>query len=517
MAPLPWQQFTERMVGRGHPTLADTNNRALRELLTQSGYDPDASPFPGLMGPVFNPWAFAGSSIIDDGTTNATPAFLAMLSAGAGKTVFIPNPNVGYLLTAQLTFPNNTTVIGGGKHSCRLIHGYNGNFGVVNGGARLEGFYIDGAGASFTGRGLVFNVGEGKQTLRSLKVIDFADYCLDFAHEAAGSQFLADDCECAQLIGASVGQEAVVIRGSLTAAANPRIFIGIQSQGKRFIDMGPCNNLFLIGCRVDGVKFDDNSRGVSITACRIGSNFTPQDIRGQGIAISACDIGPQVFVKPGVQSLTLKGNTYNNLPIIDEAFHASNVLEDQKYVDRTVTSDFIVFSASDTTPSVGQGNRFHTANVSPTIITMFDNGVDGQEITLRLDVNTGITHNNSFIRLARSLSIPTGNVNANDFITLLRLGGIWFEQSRSFPVQAAGIATYDPPSLADGIGATTTVAVTDAALGDFAEASFSLDLQGITVTAWVSSAGVVSVRFQNETGGLLDLASGTLRATVRKL
>jgi len=76
-----------------------------------------------------------------------------------------------------------------------------------------------------------------------------------------------------------------------------------------------------------------------------------------------------------------------------------------------------------------------------------------------------------------------------------------------------GSATYDPISLADGAGATTTVTVTGAALGDIAQASFSLDLQGITTTAWVSSANTVSVRLQNETGGPIDLNSGTLTAT----
>lgn len=79
-----------------------------------------------------------------------------------------------------------------------------------------------------------------------------------------------------------------------------------------------------------------------------------------------------------------------------------------------------------------------------------------------------------------------------------------------------GSATFNPASLADAAGETTTVTVTGAVLGDYAEASFSLDLQGITVTAWVSAADTVSVRFQNETGGVLDLASGTLRARVRR-
>lgn len=84
--------------------------------------------------------------------------------------------------------------------------------------------------------------------------------------------------------------------------------------------------------------------------------------------------------------------------------------------------------------------------------------------------------------------------------------------------QLSGFATYDPPSLVDGAGATTTLTVTGAALGDAVTGvSFSLDLQGIIVTGWVSAANTVSVRFQNESGGTLDLASGTLRARVQKL
>jgi hypothetical protein len=80
-----------------------------------------------------------------------------------------------------------------------------------------------------------------------------------------------------------------------------------------------------------------------------------------------------------------------------------------------------------------------------------------------------------------------------------------------------GSAVYDPGSLADAAGVTTTVTVTGAALGDVANAAFSLDLQGISVTAYVSAANTVSVRFQNESGGVLDLASGTLTATAQRI
>jgi hypothetical protein len=79
-----------------------------------------------------------------------------------------------------------------------------------------------------------------------------------------------------------------------------------------------------------------------------------------------------------------------------------------------------------------------------------------------------------------------------------------------------GSAVYDPPNLADGTGVTTTVTVSQAAVGDMPEVSFSNSLQGIQLTAFVSAADTVSVRFQNETGGAIDLASGTLRARVKR-
>lgn len=79
-----------------------------------------------------------------------------------------------------------------------------------------------------------------------------------------------------------------------------------------------------------------------------------------------------------------------------------------------------------------------------------------------------------------------------------------------------GSATFNPGSLGDGAGETTTVTVTGAALGDYAQAAFSLDTSGITITAWVSATNTVSVRFQNESGGTLDIGSGTLRCRVSR-
>jgi hypothetical protein len=93
-------------------------------------------------------------------------------------------------------------------------------------------------------------------------------------------------------------------------------------------------------------------------------------------------------------------------------------------------TDIVSFVVGDTTPDVAYGALHNFVNTAPTSVTFFDGGVDGQQITLRLDNQTTLVHNNSFMRLR-------GNVNAvgtssNQIVTLRRYSGIWFEESRNF-------------------------------------------------------------------------------------
>lgn len=79
-----------------------------------------------------------------------------------------------------------------------------------------------------------------------------------------------------------------------------------------------------------------------------------------------------------------------------------------------------------------------------------------------------------------------------------------------------GTATYDPGSVAAGAQTTTTLTVTGAAVGDPVSLGFSNSLQEMLLTGYVSAADTVTAVLRNETAGALDLASGTLRATVFK-
>jgi hypothetical protein len=77
-----------------------------------------------------------------------------------------------------------------------------------------------------------------------------------------------------------------------------------------------------------------------------------------------------------------------------------------------------------------------------------------------------------------------------------------------------GSKTWDPGSVADGDEAATTVTVTGAELGDYAIASFSLDVTDLILDAQVTAEDTATVVLANNTGGAINLGSGTLRVKV---
>lgn len=98
----------------------------------------------------------------------------------------------------------------------------------------------------------------------------------------------------------------------------------------------------------------------------------------------------------------------------------------------------------------------------------------------------------------------TGNVVGDDVID-------------GVPAILVGSAIWNPGSILDGDEEVTSVTVTGAALGDFVEAvSFSLDVQDLQLSAQVTGSNTAKAQLLNNTGGAIDLGSGTIRVRVRK-
>ena len=77
-----------------------------------------------------------------------------------------------------------------------------------------------------------------------------------------------------------------------------------------------------------------------------------------------------------------------------------------------------------------------------------------------------------------------------------------------------GSATWNPGDIADGDEEATEVTVTGAVLGDYAIASFSLDVSDLVLNAQVTAADTVTCVLSNNTGGAINLAQGTLYVRV---
>lgn len=115
------------------------------------------------------------------------------------------------------------------------------------------------------------------------------------------------------------------------------------------------------------------------------------------------------------------------------------------------------------------------------------------------DLNLGIA--NTTIQAPSGGTLPGTQLS----LTSLAIGG-----AKGY----ATTATWNPSSVSAAQSTTTTVNVPGAQLGDFALASFSLDLAGCTMSAYISSANTVTVVISNPTTAAIDLASGTVRVLV---
>lgn len=164
---------------------------------------------------------------------------------------------------------------------------------------------------------------------------------------------------------------------------------------------------------------------------------------------------------------------------------------------------FGTLNAGATTGSINSGENLLTVNSATGLY-------DGAWITI-----AGVTGAKQVRSIAGLVATLDSNADASVVaaaiayrVAVMRAEGI---------VDNTGSKAYDPPSLASGASTTTTLALTGAALGDFVIPSFSLDLQGLEMSAYVSTANVATVVFSNRTGGTLDIGSGTLRAKLIKV
>ena len=115
-------------------------------------------------------------------------------------------------------------------------------------------------------------------------------------------------------------------------------------------------------------------------------------------------------------------------------------------------------------------------------------------------------------KFARKQCLQCHTEFATKYLPMQNVHAVVREKMRRLPP-----ATWDPASLAAGAWTSTTIAVTSASIGSPATAGLStITVAGLVLTAAVTSPGTVTVTLVNNTAGVVDVSSGTLRVYVHE-
>jgi hypothetical protein len=171
----------------------------------------------------------------------------------------------------------------------------------------------------------------------------------------------------------------------------------------------------------DGAFFEKPGSLVQLT----GPNYPQITWNGVIIRVRVTDTGSDPYVIGGYSSIYVPPYTVQNGTFgTDFPFYNSRML---LYRSTSTTS---------ATPSVADMNALTMSYASPTTITNFTDGEDGQVLLLLFTTANATIQNNSDIALATGRD---WNAPANGTLTLAYLGGKWRELSRGY---SANLGSY---------------------------------------------------------------------------
>jgi hypothetical protein len=323
--------------------LDEANDRTLKFPLTDSSSISSILPSSNDRAGKFLKFSTTGSPVADaittpyvsvkdfgavgDGVTDDTAAI--QLALNTTTAVYVPPGN--YKITSTLTVPNNTSLIGAGRGTAKLQKFFNGDMMTLGNYSNLSGLWLDGQGStlSYTGQGVVINNGNGRQSITSCRITNFLNGACLYFFSQGGTQCSVVDLIASQTNGATgTGNFAIVIQdtGATESGAFPRKFSHIETNGFCSFFFGSSNNTYVSNSFLGDLFYSLYSRATLITNCRI-ANQTALLIQGNNHTIISCAISPQITIQTTSDNIALQGNSYNNLPIIDNANNNRNLLD----------------------------------------------------------------------------------------------------------------------------------------------------------------------------------------------
>lgn len=336
---------------------------------------------------------------VGDGVANDAAAIQSALSSGA-KSVYFPNGV--YLVQSALTVPTNVQMYGDSKYATQIKKGFNGDLITFGEGAQMHRLYLEGQGATYTGRGIVISGSNGRQVITECKIVDFEGYCIEFELTGSGSQSSFSDLLIYRYNGTAAGNYAIKVQDATELTAKPRKFQQIETGGNKFIAVGGCNDLFISDSFCGEILLSDDSRAFLCVGTRVGVNESTMDIRGKGVTFAGCAFAPDITVVLGTVPVSIEG-CYFNGTVTDNTVNKENLISAPS-VAFTPT-----WTASTTNPVIGNGTLRGWYARSGSIVTATYEVIMGSTTTF----GTG-TYAFSLPRMSASPSVHVGAVYGTD-------------------------------------------------------------------------------------------------------
>jgi hypothetical protein len=382
---------------------------------------------------------------IGNGVADDTAAFTAAMAASTA--IYVPPGN--YKITSTLTVPNNTSLIGAGRGTAKLQKFFDGDMMTLGNYSNLSGLWLDGQGStlSYTGQGVVINNGNGRQSITSCRITNFLNGACLYFFSQGGTQCSVVDLIASQTNGATgTGNFAIVIQdtGSVESGAFPRKFSHIETNGFCSFSFGSSNNTYVSNSFLADLFYSLNSRATLITNCRI-ANQAALLIQGNNHTIISSAISPQITIQTTSDNIALQGNSYNNLPIIDNSNNSRNLLDSWRLAYTPA------LTSGGTAPSLGNG----------TILASYYRNGATTTVVGQLTIGSTTTLGTGGLKV----SLPHAMKNDIDFaggVVYMNIGGTVYE---GFAQIATGTAVVD--LLRDTSGSVTAASPGTFGTGDF--------------------------------------------------
>lgn len=310
------------------------------------------------------------------------------------------------------------------------------------------------------------------------------------------------------------------------------LLISGNTFGTTFVGTDPVVYLAYNGARIVNNYFETETR--SKLSLRVATNSQFTVVSNNDFTTSG-----GVYVEANNKITFCSNVTVNSwYSGVDQAFLRVNgssnaMVSNNVFFNDTIPSGISCFSLSGNANIIGNfitgwvnGISVSTegGSVIGNVVANCTTGIRSESDANAFVIGNNVTNNTT--DLLASGTTPSMAFNVADTITNSSGTGTRFGNTPATFSDLNNLAVYEfranttaatPGTIADGDGVTVTgFAPSGTTLGDIVMPSYNQDLQGVTLTAYMSSAGNVAYRFQNETGGSITLTAGNLNAIIRK-